>query len=144
MPASRAETADTLTHMVQAWVDDPENPVVYTEVVDGRRAVRMAQDTRDFTTVWFEIGERSVKIEAYVVPAGEEPAEQFRQCLVRNRTTWRTRYCLDEENGIVLRARIPIEHLEGTEVGFVMAEIYEQIEVAFRPLVRALRAGKAH
>jgi len=124
--------------LVERWVDDPDSPVVYTEQVDGRRAVRMSQQIRDFTTVWFDVGERSVRLEAYVVPAGERPVELMRQCLVRNRNTWRTRYCLDEQNGIVLRARVALENLDEDEMSFVMAEIYEQIEVGFRPLLRAL------
>ncbi len=124
--------------LMERWIDDPDSPVVYTEQVDGRRAVRMRQQIRDFTTVWFDVGERSVRIEAYVVPAGDQPVELLRQCLVRNRNTWRTRYCIDEQNGIVLRARVALENLDEAEMSFVMAEIYEQIEVGFRPLLRAL------
>lgn len=124
--------------LMERWIDDPDSPVVYTEQVGGRRAVRMRQQIRDFTTVWFDVGERSVRIEAYVVPAGDQPVELLRQCLVRNRNTWRTRYCIDEQNGIVLRARVALENLDEAEMSFVMAEIYEQIEVGFRPLLRAL------
>lgn len=138
MPASPPEPAETILELIERWISDPDSPVVYTEEVDGRRAVRMSQQIRDFTTVWFDIGERSVRIEAYVVPAGERPAELLRQCLVRNRGTWRTRYVLDEQNGIVLRARVATEHVDEAELSFIMAEIYEQIETSFRPLLRAL------
>ena len=138
MPASPAEPSEMIRVLMERWIDDPASPVVYTEQVDGRRAVRMRQQIRDFTTVWFDVGERSVRIEAYVVPAGDHPVELLRQCLVRNRNTWRTRYCIDEQNGIVLRARVALENLDEAEMSFVMAEIYEQIEVGFRPLLRAL------
>ncbi len=138
MPASPAEPSEMIRVLMERWIDDPDSPVVYTEQVDGRRAVRMRQQIRDFTTVWFDVGERSVRIEAYVVPAGDQPVELLRQCLVRNRNTWRTRYCIDEQNGIVLRARVALENLDEAEMSFVMAEIYEQIEVGFRPLLRAL------
>ncbi len=138
MTASPADIKETIRTLVERWIADIDSPVVYTEVVQGRRAVRMSQEIRDFTTVWFDVGERSVRIEAYVVPAGERPAELLRQCLVRNRSTWRTRYCIDEQNGIVLRARLSNEHFDEAEIGFVMAEIYEQIEIGFRPLLRAL------
>lgn len=138
MPASPAEPSEMIRVLMERWIDDPDSPVVYTEQVGGRRAVRMRQQIRDFTTVWFDVGERSVRIEAYVVPAGDQPVELLRQCLVRNRNTWRTRYCIDEQNGIVLRARVALENLDEAEMSFVMAEIYEQIEVGFRPLLRAL------
>lgn len=141
MTASRAEIQSLLDGLVAGWVVDEDSPVVYTEVVEDRRAVRMRQETRDFTTVWFWVGDRSVKVEAYVVPAGEQPAELLRQCMVRNRSMWRLRYCLDEENGIVLRGRVALDHATELELGYVMAEIYEQVEISFRPLVRALTGG---
>lgn len=138
MTASRADVQNLLDVLVDQWVVDGDSPVEYTELVEDRRAVRMRQETRDYTTVWFWVGDRSLKAEAYVVPAGEQPAEQLRQCMVRNRSTWRVRYCLDEENGIVLRGRVALEQVSELELGYVMAEIYEQVEVSFRPLVRAL------
>ncbi len=137
-----ASPAD-LPELVAEWTEDPDNPVVYWEVVDGRIAVRMRQETRDFTTVWFEVGDRSVRVEAYVLPAGDSPPDLLRQCLVRNRRTWRTRYCIDEENGIVLRARVATARADRDELEYVMAEIYEQVEEAFRPLVAALRTARS-
>lgn len=138
MTASRAEAERLLAGVIRDWIADPDSAVEYSEDVDGRTAVRMRQQTRDFSTVWFQLGERSLQAEAYVIPAGERPVELLRQCLVRNMSTWRTRFCLDRENGIVLRARVALDQLDARELEYLMAEIYDQIEVSFRPLVRAL------
>lgn len=139
MTASRTDVQSLLERLVDAWVADDDSPVEYTEVVEDRRAVRMRQQTRDYTTVWFWVGDRSLKAEAYVVPSGSQPLELFRQCMVRNRSTWRVKYCLDEQNGIVLRGRIALDHVDEVELGYLMAEIYEQIEVSFRSFLRALK-----
>ena len=56
-----------------AWVADPDSDVVYAEKVEGRLAVRMRQQVREATTVWFWVGDRSLIAEAYVIPA---PAER--------------------------------------------------------------------
>ena len=143
MTASRADVQRLVQSVVTRWVADDDSPVVYTELVEDRRAVRMRQETRDYTTVWFWVGDRSLKAEAYVVPAGEQPAELLRQCMVRNRSTWRLRYCLDEENGIVLRSRTALQHVDELELSYLMAEFYEQVETSFRPLVRALTSGNS-
>ncbi len=42
-----------LRSVINQWIDDPDLSVEYAEMVEGKWAVRMAQETRDFTTVWF-------------------------------------------------------------------------------------------
>jgi hypothetical protein len=129
--------AEILESTIRAWIDDPESSVEYSELVDHRWAVRMRQETRDATTVWWEVGQRTLRAEAYLLPAPEERAEDaFRLCLVRNAGTFRVRYALDAEGGIVLRARIPIEDVSAAVLDELLAEIYEQVEITFRPLLR--------
>ena len=60
-----------LEHRIQQWIADPESSVEYAEELEGRWAVRMRQQVRDATTIWFTIGERSLEYEAYVIPAAE-------------------------------------------------------------------------
>jgi hypothetical protein len=42
------------------WLEDPDSSVEYAEEVECRWAVRMRQEVRDATTVWFDVGERSL------------------------------------------------------------------------------------
>jgi hypothetical protein len=128
--------ADTLELAIRGWVADPESDVVYAELVDGRWAVRMHQSVRDATTVWWQVGERSVRAEAYVLPSPAANHEAvYRLALIRNATAWRAHFCLDGEGALVLRGRLGVEEVELLTLDLMLGEIYELVELSFRPLV---------
>jgi hypothetical protein len=127
---------ELLEERIRLWLEDEEGSVEYAEEVEGRWAVRMRQETRDATTVWFDIGERSLEFEAYVLPEPQVPAEVHRQALVRNKRSWRCFFALDAENAVVLRGRISADRVTLEELDRVLGEVYETIELAFRPMVR--------
>lgn len=126
-----------MAERIRLWLEDPDSAVEYSEELDGRIAVRMRQQARDATTVWFDVGERSLRFEAYFMPAPPSPQDVHRQALVRNMSSWRVFFAVDDEGGIVLRGRLPAERVTIEELDFVLGEIYETVEVAFRPMVRA-------
>lgn len=128
---------EVLEERIRLWVEDPTSSVEYAEEVEGRWAVRMRQGVRDATTVWFDVGERSLRFEAYVVPAPLAPAEVYRQALVRNARAWRCFFAVDAEGAIVLRGRLAADRVTLDELDRVLGEVFESIEVAFRPMVRA-------
>jgi hypothetical protein len=133
---------EVLETQIQSWLDDPGSSVEYAEEVEGRWAVRMRQETRDATTVWFQIGDRSVWYEAYVMPAGEASRDLLAQALRRNGKGWRAYFALDEEEGLVLRGRIAEEQVTALDLDLALGEIYDTIEVSFRPLLRSLGTGR--
>lgn len=133
---------EVLELRLQAWLHDPGSTVEYVEEVEGRWAVRMGQETRDVTTVWFTVRERSLEYEAYVLPVGEGSVDLFAQALRRNMRAWRSFFALDEEGGLVLRGRLPEDRVTSAELDRALGEIYETIEVAFRPLLRLLQASR--
>jgi hypothetical protein len=128
---------EVLEERIRAWLEDPTSSVEYAEDVEGRWAVRMRQDVRDATTVWFDIGQRSLQFEAYVMPAPLMPAEVHRQALVRNARAWRCFFAVDGEGAIVLRGRLSADRVTLDELDRVLGEVFETIEIAFRPMVRA-------
>ncbi len=98
----------------------------------------MAQQVRDFTTVWFEVGDLTVGYEAYVLPpAPGDVAEVHRQCLVRNARSWRAHFAVDPEGSVYLFGRVPLDHLSGDEFDAVLGALYEMVEMSFRSLIRA-------
>jgi hypothetical protein len=128
---------DVLTSLIAAWVADPEGDVVYAEEVDGRWATRMRQECREATTIWWEVGQRTITAEAYVLPGPEQNhADVYRLCLIRNAGALRVHFALDREHAIVLRAKIPVEVATEETLDQVLAEIHQQVELSFRPLVR--------
>lgn len=137
MTDKAALTAD-LGGIFARWVDDPESDVVAAELVEGRWAVRMAQQTRDFTTVWVEPGERTVGFEAYLLPPPPRHADEvFRQLLFRNHGAWRVHFAIDGNREIYLRGRVEVARADESTLQYVFAEIYELVELAFRPLLDA-------
>lgn len=128
---------EVLRRVIDGWVDDPASDVQYAEFLEGRWAVRMRQETRDATTVWWELGSRSLRAEAYVLPAPlVNQSEVYRLCLVRNQRAWRAHFGIDAEGAVVLRARIASAQVTSVELDLVLGEIYEAVETTFRPLVR--------
>lgn len=138
MRVSKAESAAVLARTVAAWLADPDNDVVYSEAVDRYLVIRMRQTVRDFTSVWFLVGGRSIQVEAHVLPAPpDEASPVFRQCLVRNQNAWRVHFMVAKDGGLVLHGRLANEAVTADELGLMLAEIYDSVEVAFRSLIRA-------
>lgn len=120
------------------WIEDPESDVVWGGEHEGRWGVRMRQQVRDFTTVWFDPGERTLSYEAYVVPAPPMGAEAvYRQCLARNQRGWRVHFALDADGGIILRGQAPVDALDAAELDAILGAIYDAVEVSFRSLLEA-------
>ena len=132
----------TLLGQIQAWLDDPESSVEYSEELEGRWAVRMRQQIREATTVWFTVGERSLEYEAFVLPMPSEAGSASNQALIRNQRAWRAFFAIDREGDLVLRGRLPATQVTTSELELALGEIYDTIEVSFRPLLAALSQGR--
>jgi len=129
---------ELVVSVTEAWLADPDGSVVWTGDHEGRRGVRMRQSVRDMTTVWFGIGERTVGVEAYVLPKPPgDAAEVYRQALTRNARARRMAFALNRLGDLVLIGRIPLAELTEEELELTLGEVYELIEVSFRGLLRA-------
>ena len=127
-----------LTETTLRLVEEDDSDVVNAEEYEGRWAVRMAQQVRDFTTVWFEVGERTVGFEAYVMPdppAGHQ--EVYRQLLTRNYGLWRTHFGIDRDGDVFLTGRVPLTDFTTDALDEVLGGVYEAVELSFRSLIRA-------
>lgn len=133
-------TSAELATLTETWVADSDSDVVWAGDHEGRRGVRMRQQARDFTTVWFSVGERTVSIEAYVLPKPppDRLAATLRLCMIRNRSVRRMHFALDEVEGILLLGKIPLREVDEQELEMALAEVYQLVETTFRPLVRLL------
>ena len=133
----RAEISQRLGVVFGSWMADQDSDVVAAELVEGRWAVRMAQQTRDFTTVWVTPGDLTVGFEAYVLPSPPRRLEEvYRQLLVRNRRSWRVHFAVGQDGGIYLCGRVDADQATEETLQYVFAELYELVELSFRPLIR--------
>lgn len=129
--------AEILWESIERWIADEESSVEYAEQVDDQIAVRMRQDAREASTVWWSPGQRSLTAELFVIPEPQTNQESvYRLALDRNRSTFRVHYALARDGGIVLRSRLANESVSVELLDLVLGELYDQVEMTFRPLVR--------
>lgn len=137
-----AEATETLlVDAIGRWLHDEGSDVEYAEKVDARWAVRMRQQVRQATTVWFDAGPRSLRAEAYVLPPPERNVGEIHRFLLRkNESMWRCSFSIDRHGAIFLRGRLAADHLDHDEMDLLLGEIYDAVETNFRTLLR-LAAG---
>ena len=133
----REELTERLGAIFTAWAEDPDSDVEAAELVEGKWAVRMAQHTRDCTTVWVTPGERTASFEAYVSPPPPRNREEvFRLLLFRNLTAWRVHFAVDRAGEIYLRGKLEAERADEEALQYVFAEIYQLVDLTFRLIIQ--------
>ena len=135
------EACPLVAAVTARWAADPDGGVVWAGDHEGRRGVRLRQRGRDFTTVWFRVGERTLAVEAYVLsaPPPGEREEAFRQCLARNLTGRRLHFALDRHGDLVLVGRVPLGEVTEAELELLLGEAHEAIALALPALIAAGR-----
>lgn len=130
-------TPDELLRSVTLeWVGDAESDVVWADEYEGRWGIRMAQQTRDFTTIWFDVGEITIGYSAYLLPPPRHNrAAVFGQCLKRNHRSWPAYIAADDKGELYIRGRIPVAHVTADDIETAVGAVYELVEIAFRPLL---------
>jgi len=120
--------------VVAAVVEDTETDV-------ERWFVRVNGEAKDVYSVWFELGQRTLAYETYVMPAPEENhAEFYEQLLVRNDSLRELAFTIGAEKAIFLKGRLDVRQIDHEALDRVLGTIYSAIELCFQP---ALRIGFA-
>ncbi len=134
--ADRSDLAECIGAVVEGWAADPEFPVEAAEWVEDRLAVRIVQASRDSTTVWIDVGARTVSFEAYFLPTPQRNVDEVhRQLLIRNDRTRFVHFSTDRDGEIYLRSRLAVDWVDSEILQSVFAEITELIDIAFRPVL---------
>lgn len=129
---------------ISAWLADfaADNPVV--EAIDRgdgdgepRWYVRMAGDEKDHITIWLALGQRTLRYEAYVMPAPEENhAAVYEMALRRNEKLVGAHFAIGIEDALFLRGELPLSALNEAELDRVVGSVYAYVEQCFRGLLR--------
>jgi Putative bacterial sensory transduction regulator len=145
-PASDAEL-DALEAHIDGWLARQlsENPILVAvdrgEPGERRWYVRLRGEEKDFTTVWFTLGQRTLQYETYVMPAPEENhAEFYEHLLRRNAKLVGAQFCIGAENAVFLVGSLPVGAIDDDELDRIVGSLYAYVEQCFRP---ALRIGYA-
>lgn len=145
---------DDLRAHIDAWLDEfaAGNPLIAavdrgtsddTSLGEPRWFVRMLGEEKDYTTVWFTLGQRTLRYETYVMPAPEEnQAAVMEMVLRRNDQLVGAHFSIGAEDALYLRGEIPDSAVTSDELDRVLGTVYTTVESVFRPLVRLAFASR--
>ena len=132
---------------IEAWMERQleENPsvaAVERDPTEVRRwFVRLLGEEKDVFSVWFTLGQRTLRYETYVMPAPEENhAQLYEHLLRRNVGLYGATFAIGEEDAVFLVGQLPLHALDDDELDRILGTMYEYTERFFRP---ALRIGYA-
>ena len=104
---------------------------------EHRWYVRMHGEEKEFTTVWFTLGPRTLQFETYVMPAPEENAEQlYEHVLRRNESLVGVHFSIGIEDAIFLRGELPLRMVDEDELDRVVGTLYATVERIFPTIIR--------
>ena len=104
---------------------------------EHRWYVRMHGEEKEFTTVWFTLGQRTLQFETYVMPAPEENAEQlYEHVLRRNESLVGVHFSSGIEDAIFLRGELPLRMVDEDELDRVVGTLYATGERSFPTIIR--------
>lgn len=146
--ASDPAELDALTDTIEDWleVQREQNPVVAAVERDEDRSirrwfVRVNGEEKDVFSIWFELRQRTLHYETYVMPAPEENQAQFYEHLLRRNTKLMgAAFCIGEEEAVFLAGALPNHAVDHDELDRILGSLYAWTEQFFRP---ALRIGFA-
>lgn len=146
--ASNPAELAALAAVVEDWleVQGAENPVVAAVERDEDRTihrwfVRVTGEEKDVFSIWFELRQRTLHYETYVMPAPEENHAQFFEHLLRRNTKLMgAAFGIGDEDAVFLAGSIPNHAIDHDELDRILGSLYAWTEQFFKP---ALRIGFA-
>jgi len=104
---------------------------------ETRWYVRMIGEDKEFITVWLTLGQRTLRYEAYVMPAPEENAGiVYENLLRRNQSLVGLHFAIGVEDAVFLRGDLPLAALTEPELDRIIGSLYATTEQTFRSLLR--------
>ena len=130
------------THLEGTVAHEPYIQHVEYDPELRRWYVRFTCDSRDATTIYFDLHERTLRYEVYFLPVPEGPTlELYEYLLRRNHSMYGARFSLGPDGDIYLVGRVALEHLTVDELDRIIGVLYELTEQWFQPVV-TLAYGK--
>ena len=99
--------------------------------------VRLRGEAKEHTTIWITLGQRTLKYEAYVMPAPiDNVALVYESVLRRNQRMTGAHFAIGVEDAIFLRGELPLSALDEDELDRVIGSVYAYVEESFPSLIR--------
>ena len=111
--------------------------------LEPRWYVRLNGDEKDHITIWFALGQRTLRYEVYVLPAPpENTALVYETALRRNDRLVGAHFSIGDEDAVYLRGELPLSALDESELDRIVGSLYTYVEQSFPVLVRLAFASK--
>ena len=144
-------TLDAIEMEISQWLAGfaAENPAF--EAIDRGEAsepeprwyVRLRGEEKEHITIWLTLGQRTLRYEAYVLPAPQENvAAVYEMALRRNDKLVGAHFAIGVEDALFLRGEIPLAWLTEPELDRIIGSLYTYTEQAFPGLIRLAFASK--
>lgn len=110
---------------------------------EPRWYLRMAGEEKEHLTLWFTLGQRTLRYEVYVLPAPQEnQALVYETALRRNDKLVGAHFAIGVEDALFLKGELPLAMLNEAELDRVVGSLYTYTEAAFPVLLRLAFASK--
>ncbi len=141
-PSTPAELL-VFERQIDGWLaehlDSNEAVVAVERGEPGERRwyVRIEGEAKDVYSVWFTLGQRTLRYETYFMPAPRENAEACLANLMRrNAGLFGAAFWIGEEGAIFLGGQLANEALNTTSLDRVLGTLYAAVELCFASAVR--------
>jgi Putative bacterial sensory transduction regulator len=132
-----------LAGQIDGWLADMAAANAAIEGVDRgegdehRWYVRLRGEEKEHITVWLTLGQRTLRYEAYVMPAPQENVAQvYELALRRNEKLVGAHFAIGVEDALFLRGELPVIAVCADEVDRVVGSIYAYAEQNFPAMIR--------
>ena len=99
--------------------------------------VRMRGEAKEYITVWLTLGQRTLRYEAYVMPApAENVADVYENALRRNERMVGAHFAIGVEDALFMRGELPLVALNEAELDRAIGSLYAYVEESFPALIR--------
>lgn len=114
-----------------------------SESNEPRWYVRLKGEEKEHITIWFTLGQRTLRYEAYVLPAPlENVAAVYELALRRNDRLVGAHFAIGVEDALFLRGELLLAALNEAELDRVIGSLYQYVEQTFPALLRLAFASK--
>ena len=133
-PASDEQLVE-LEKRIDTWLTNEveESPVILDvsrdDEIPRRWYIRLDAESRDVTTIWLTLRQRTLKYETYFLPEPEENQLQLYEFLLRrNYELVGAQFGIGPENALFLTGELPVHAIDEFELDRVIGSIWEFVE----------------
>lgn len=134
LESEKKRVKDVVHSYLRARLADSEEVVAVESDGPWRHMVRIRGTAKDFVTVWFTVGDRTLHYECYFMPDPDENHEElYRFLLMKNQNMYACKFSLADDHDVFITGQLPLSAVTEEEVDRILGSVYQYSETYFRP-----------